>query len=61
MKAIENKEIPAGRLRVVCAWCGRDMGEKPGVPGEPGAISHGLCDQCDIGVRAELEQIKANR
>ena len=32
------------RLKVVCAWCGADMGEKDG-EGEEG-ISHGMCDKC---------------
>ena len=32
------------RMRVVCAWCGRDMGAKDG-HGVAG-VSHGLCKQC---------------
>ena len=31
-------------LKVVCAWCGADMGEKDG-EGEKG-LSHGMCDKC---------------
>lgn len=31
-------------LKVVCAWCGKDLGEKDG-EGEEG-ISHGMCDEC---------------
>lgn len=30
-------------MRVVCAWCSADMGEKPG---DVGLISHGLCCTC---------------
>ena len=35
-------------IKVVCAWCGKDMGEKDG-QGKEG-ISHGLCEEC----RAEM-------
>ena len=31
-------------MKVVCAWCGKDMGEKDG-KGQKG-ISHGLCNEC---------------
>lgn len=32
------------KMRVVCAWCGADMGEKDG-QGETG-VSHGMCEDC---------------
>ena len=28
----------------LCAWCGADMGECPGL--RPGEISHGMCPTC---------------
>lgn len=31
-------------MKVQCAWCGKDMGEKP--PYDDPAISHGICEQC---------------
>ena len=34
------------KLQIVCAWCGKVLGEKEadGVEG----ISHGICDDCHI-------------
>ena len=32
------------KLQVVCAWCGKDMGEKYG-NGQEG-VSHGMCEEC---------------
>lgn len=31
-----------GRTR--CSWCGRDMGERPGMP--DAAVTHGMCPAC---------------
>ncbi len=31
-------------MQVVCAWCGKDMGEKDG-QGQEGA-THGICEEC---------------
>ena len=28
-------------MKIVCAWCGKPMGEKPGV-----GVSHGICADC---------------
>jgi len=30
--------------RRVCAWCGKDMGEAPGIDG----ITHGMCKKCEM-------------
>lgn len=30
------------KLKVVCAWCGKELGEKEG----PEGITHGICDNC---------------
>ena len=37
-------------MKVICAWCGKDMGEKNG-EGVKG-ISHSICEEC-------LEKLKA--
>ena len=34
------------RMKRVCAWCGRDMGE--GGPGE--GVTHGICEDCFVKV-----------
>ena len=39
-------------LKIVCAWCSRDMGQKDG-QGKEG-VSHSICDKCV----AELEKLK---
>ena len=39
------------KLKVVCAWCGKDIGEKDG-QGQEG-ISHGMCDECYVKWREE--------
>ena len=31
-------------MKIVCAWCGKDMGEKDGEGIE--GISHGICEEC---------------
>ena len=33
-------------LKIVCAWCGADMGEKDGEGVE--GISHGMCEECEV-------------
>ncbi len=31
-------------MKIVCAWCGKDVGEKDGEGIE--GISHGVCEEC---------------
>ena len=31
-------------MKVVCSWCGKEMGEKDGKGVE--GVSHGICDSC---------------
>jgi len=31
-------------MKIVCAWCGKNLGEKDG-EGEEG-VTHGLCQEC---------------
>ena len=39
-----EKEQEQGEIVVICGWCGKEMGRKPG-SGETGG-SHGICDEC---------------
>ena len=39
-------------LHRICAWCGKDMGMKPGGEG----VTHGMCDECVL----KFEQGDAN-
>lgn len=32
-------------LKIVCAWCLRDLGEKDDPSGE-GGVTHGICEDC---------------
>ncbi len=49
-------------MKIVCAWCGKDMGEK--APEEPGT-THGICARCRLETqtpevrygREKIEQI----
>jgi len=34
-----------GEIVVVCAWCGKGLGTKPGL-GQSG-VSHGICPECE--------------
>ena len=57
MKSLGNEEQES-EMKIVCAWCGKDMGEKDsdGVEG----ISHGVCEQCLKELKAETtSQISA--
>lgn len=50
----ENKEKP--KSKVVCAWCGKEMGEIEGIEG--GETSHGICPEC---MREQLENFRKGR
>jgi len=39
-------------IRIVCAWCGKPMGTKPGQADL--AVSHSICPECAAKVRDEL-------
>lgn len=39
-------------MRVTCAWCSRDMGEKMG-PDD--LTTHGICDSCAAQIRKHTE------
>jgi len=40
-------------MRIVCAWCGKDMGEKDG-EGEKG-VTHYLCEECLTKLKAKTK------
>ena len=40
-------------IKIVCAWCGLDMGFKQG--DAPYPVSHSICPDCERKVRAEIE------
>ena len=35
---------PSTKLKIVCAWCGKSMGEKEGFGVE--GVSHSMCKKC---------------
>ena len=41
-------------MKVICAWCNKDMGEKGGKDVE--GISHGVCEECLTRLLAEMEK-----
>ena len=40
-------------MKIVCAWCGKDMGEKDGEGIE--GISHSICEECLSKLEAKVE------
>ena len=40
-------------MKIVCAWCGKDMGEKNGKGME--GISHSICEKCLVKLTAKVE------
>ena len=40
-------------MKIVCAWCGKDMGEKDGKGAE--GVSHGICRECFAKLMAKVE------
>lgn len=42
-------------MRIICAWCGKDMGEKEGKGVE--GTSHSICDECADKVVAEMASL----
>jgi len=43
-------------MKVICAWCNKDMGTKP--PLDSNHISHGICDECK---ERELKEYKEGK
>lgn len=40
----DNQVLGTVIMKIVCAWCGKDMGEKP--PFEDKSVTHGMCPEC---------------
>ena len=40
-------------IKIICAWCGKDLGTKEGETESP--VSHSICEEC---VQAEMEKIR---
>jgi hypothetical protein len=53
----ENKTYKA---LIVCAYCGKIIGEKDGFEQE-GLISHGICEECLAKLRMELALAKRKK
>lgn len=43
-------------MKVICAWCKKDMGTKNGAPGTHNDVSHGICPECKARVQEEIRQ-----
>jgi hypothetical protein len=50
-----------GTMRVVCAWCGGDMGVQAVEAGDSadGKTSHGICRRCEVEFLASTDYLKA--
>ena len=48
-------------MKITCAWCGADMGEKECSEPDNGLVSHSICEQCRNKAMAELEGQDSNR
>lgn len=44
-------------MQVICAWCGADLGTKPGRDG----VSHGMCSACKAEFDRQLEEMKKGK
>ena len=38
--------MPKELWQVICAWCDTVYEEKEMPPGQPGGVTHGICDRC---------------
>ena len=46
-------------MKIVCAWCGKDMGEKDGKGIE--GISHSICPKCLVKLLVKVESKSSTR
>ncbi len=42
-------------IKIICAWCQREMGEKEG--DAPNPVSHSICSACKKMVLTEIDSI----
>jgi hypothetical protein len=46
------------RFKVICAWCGTDMGEKEmGDDSDEIVITHSICPECKKRLEEEIKEI----
>lgn len=43
-------------MKIVCAWCGKDLGEKP--PLEDKETTHGICEECAAKFKESIGEQK---
>ena len=41
-------------MKIVCAWCGKKLGEKE--PYDDKSVTHGICQKCKAKMEAEEEE-----
>lgn len=46
-------------IKIICAWCEKDMGEKESL-GSESTISHGICEECAKKVMDDLHKTSPN-
>ena len=46
-------------MKIVCAWCGKDMGEKDGKGVE--GVSHSICKRCLAKLTTKVESNTVNK
>ena len=51
----EEEKYP---IKIVCGWCGKDIGETGFVSSEKGKISHGICKECSEKMVEEIHKIE---
>jgi hypothetical protein len=50
-------------MKRVCAWCGKDLGDKPEqpAPGQEGMVDHGICELCKEALLRGAGKAKAKQ
>ena len=46
-------------MKIVCAWCKKNMGSKPGKP--ENMITHSICPSCASEMRMEAKEFAVTR
>ena len=41
-------------MKIVCAWCKKEMGNKDG---DNETITHGMCEQCETKFEKQIEEL----
>lgn len=49
------------RARRVCSWCKKDLGLTAEDTYEAGAITHGICTDCDEALRKQYDMVDRKR